>query len=164
MASRTPEMRIQNPANHAFASMRGQWCSYVRILALACLLSPVALPPEAHAQSGSAVIVGVERLYVRRGPGAEFPPFATLTKGDTVEVQEMQGEWARIVTGSGLSGYVRSNFLILPGEHRKPAPPPPTMLPQTAKPAAAVKPTPTPKNATTTATGQLPLPTVAEPT
>lgn len=94
------------------------------------------LPSIAGAQTGTALVVGAERLFVRRGPGTEFPPFATLTKGDTVEVQEMQGEWARIMTGGGQTGYVRSNFLVSPGEREKPA------VTLTPVPTSAAKPQP----------------------
>jgi len=155
-------MRIQKPGNQMFG--RAHLCRWMTagILAACYLLSsPLFAPSPAAAESGSAVIVGVERLYVRRGPGAEFPPFATLTKGDTVEVQEMQGEWARIVTGSGLSGYVRSNFLQLPGEHKKPATTPPTLPTPTVKAPPVVKPTATAKTPTST---RLASPTPTTPT
>jgi hypothetical protein len=63
-------------------------------------------------------VTGTDRVFVRRGPGTEFPPFATLTKGSAVEVQEMQGEWSRVKTAGGQVGYVHSNFLALPSEAR----------------------------------------------
>jgi SH3 domain-containing protein len=69
---------------------------------------------------------------VRRGPGKQFPPFASLTPGTTVEVQEMRGEWARIATPAGHTGYVNSNFLALKTEKPKP-----TAVP-TATAAAAI--------------------------
>lgn len=88
----------------------------------------------AWAQGGStAVVTGAERVFVRRGPGTQFPPFATLTEGSTVDVKEMSGEWARISTANGQVGYVNSNFLALPGEHRA--------VRQVAKPTAAAAPT-----------------------
>ncbi len=69
--------------------------------------------PATAAEAQQAASVSTEQLYVRRGPGAEFPPFATLGRGDRVEVHEVRGEWARIVTGNGQTGYVRSDFLSL---------------------------------------------------
>jgi len=111
--------------------------------------------PAAWAEDEASVTVGVERLYVRRGPGTEFPPFATLTKGDTVEVQEMQGEWARIVTGSGQTGYVRSTFLIAPGEREKVAPATPAAHPTNSPAAhAAATPVATPESAALRAAGE----------
>jgi SH3-like domain-containing protein len=85
------------------------------------------------AQANTAVVAGAEHVFIRRGPGTEFPPFATLTEGSSVEIQGMHGEWARVLTASGQSGYVRSNFLALPGEHRAP----PAVTPPRAAPAAA---------------------------
>jgi hypothetical protein len=90
----------------------------------------------AWAQANTAVVAGAEHVFIRRGPGTEFPPFATLTEGSSVEVQEMHGEWARVLTASGQSGYVKSNFLALPGEHRAPpAATPPRAVPPVAAPA-----------------------------
>jgi hypothetical protein len=77
------------------------------------------LPPSlASAQGTAAVVTGAGRLLVRRGPSKGFAPFAALGKGTKVEVQEMHGEWARIVTPGGQVGYVKSNFLAFPGEQR----------------------------------------------
>lgn len=72
----------------------------------------------AGAQPNSAVVTGAQHVFIRRGPGTEFPPFATLMEGSTVEIQEMRGEWARVLTASGQSGYVNSTFLVLPSERR----------------------------------------------
>jgi uncharacterized protein YgiM (DUF1202 family) len=99
---------------------------------------------SAWAQTNPAVVAGAEHVFIRRGPGTEFPPFATLMEGSTVEIQEMHGEWARILTASGQSGYVKSNFLALPGEERAPsATAPPRPVPPAATPgrsqAAAVQ-------------------------
>jgi hypothetical protein len=125
MESRKPEMRNQKPASRNFKGAGGLPLIGFGFSIFCCLVSIFLLPSSiARAEAGTAVVVGAERLFVRRGPGTEFPPFATLTKGDTVEVQEMQGEWARIMTGGGQTGYVRSNFLVLPGERERPAAPP----------------------------------------
>jgi len=100
----------------------------------------VVVPAGSWAQGNSFVVTGTERVFVRRGPGTEFPPFATLTKGTAVEVQEMRGEWARITTASGQTGYVNSTFLAPPGERETdhpiaaPAATPPSVA---APPAAA---------------------------
>jgi len=88
------------------------------------LLAALVVPAALWAQGSTAVVTGAERVFVRRGPGLEFPPFATLTQGSTVDVQELQGEWARISTSSGQVGYVNSNFLAVPGEKQRLAPPP----------------------------------------
>jgi SH3 domain protein len=68
-----------------------------------------------------AVVRGADKLVVRRGPGKKFPVFAVLNRGAKVDVQELDGEWARIVTAAGQRGYVNSTFLALPNEREKPA-------------------------------------------
>ena len=86
----------------------------LRLVLILAVLGFVALLVFQHpASAQQAATVSTEQLYVRRGPGAEFPPFATLGRGDRVEVHEVRGEWARIVTGNGQTGYVRSDFLSL---------------------------------------------------
>jgi hypothetical protein len=140
MESRKPEMPKQKPANRRFKGAASLPLTGLGFSIFCFVFFIFSLPSStACAEGGTAVVVGAERLFVRRGPGTEFPPFATLTKGDTVEVQEMQGEWARIMTGGGQTGYVRSNFLVLPRERERPASPPsapPTPL-QKPQPAAA---------------------------
>lgn len=95
----------------------------------------------AWGQGNTAVVTGADRVFIRRGPGTEFPPFATLTEGSTVEVQEMQGEWSRVRTASGQVGYVHSNFLALPSEAGAKAPTEaprahPTVAPTSPRPTA----------------------------
>lgn len=80
--------------------------------------------PASWAQGNTAVVTGAKRLMVRRGPTKGAASFATLSKGTKVEVQEMHGEWARIVTPGRQVGYVNSNFLALPSEKPKAAPTP----------------------------------------
>jgi hypothetical protein len=73
----------------------------------------------AGAQGSPAVVTGAERLVVRRGPGKGYRPVATLSRGSTVDVQEIRGEWARIVTEQGEKGYVKSTFLVLPTDKQR---------------------------------------------
>jgi hypothetical protein len=102
------------------------------------VLRPVIV--SAQGPRSTAVVTGADRVHIRRGPGLDHPPVATLPRGTTVEVQAMQGEWARVVTPHGQIGYVNSTFLALPGE--KPVAPPaavPQAVPATpmaAEPAA----------------------------
>jgi hypothetical protein len=83
---------------------------------LLVILMVCGVVAAASAETNSATVVGANRLVVRRGPGKQFPPFASLTEGSKVEVEEVKGEWARIVTGNGQRGYVHSNFLSIAGE------------------------------------------------
>lgn len=88
------------------------------LLLFVCVALHSGLAIAAWGQGNTAVVTGSERVFIRRGPGTEFPAFATLTRGSAVEVQEMQGEWSRVKTASGQVGYVHSNFLALPSEAR----------------------------------------------
>jgi len=81
------------------------------------------------AQGSPAVIAGAELVNIRRGPGTEFPPFATLSRGNKVEIQEMRGEWARVQTASGQYGHIRITFLAPIGEQPAAATPAEQQLP-----------------------------------
>jgi uncharacterized protein YraI len=112
------------------SGLSGRGLLIFTILMPLCLaLVQTVRPTAAGAQGNTAVVTGAEHVFIRRGPGTEFPPFANLSEGTKVEIQEMRGEWARVLTASGQSGYVRSNFLALPAE-------------QHASPGAVTSPTP----------------------
>jgi uncharacterized protein YgiM (DUF1202 family) len=83
------------------------------IVAVVVLFQLLPRPESAGAQGQPAVVEGTSQLFIRRGPGREFPPFATLTGGSQVQVQEQRGTWARISTASGQVGYVHTKFLRL---------------------------------------------------
>ncbi len=113
MAKREPANTEPLPRPLVLCRLKSHVVHLGFVLLLATLASFAA---AAWAQGNTAVVTGAEHVFIRRGPGTEFPPFATLMEGSTVEVQEMHGEWARVLTASGQSGYVKSNFLGLPGE------------------------------------------------
>jgi len=74
------------------------------------------------AQPGETRHVATEILKVRQGPSAAQPVTALLDRFSTVQVidTEMSGEWARILTENGVSGYVQSRYLFGgPGEAQK---------------------------------------------
>jgi len=109
----------------------------IRVLVIVGLVGVGALVDAAWGQGGKAVVTGAERVVVRRGPGREFPPFASVSRGESVDVQEIKGEWARINTRRGEAGYVNSTFLALPGEHeRRVVPVSATATPSAATPTA----------------------------
>ena len=74
------------------------------------------------AQPGEIRHVATEILKVRLGPAATQPVTALLDRFATVQVVETDadGEWARILTENGVSGYVQSRYLFGgPGEAQK---------------------------------------------
>jgi hypothetical protein len=104
-------------------------------LSATCLLLCLVAASAMSAQGNTAVITGADHVFIRRGPGTEFPPFANLSQGATVEIQEMLGEWARVQTVSGQSGYIRSTFLSLLGDRSPAATTPMRAAVYTATPA-----------------------------
>ena len=74
------------------------------------------------AQPGETRHVATEILKVRQGPAGTQPVTALLDRFSTVQVVETVpgGEWARILTENGVTGYVQSRYLFGgPGEAQK---------------------------------------------
>lgn len=110
-----------------------------RPLSAACLAF-VGLVGAAWAQASTGVVTGAERLVIRRGPGKQYPPVAALGRGSRVEIQDVHGQWVRIVTARGEKGYVKRSYLIVAGEHDRRAPqaaaPTPAAVPHESAAAA----------------------------
>jgi len=66
------------------------------------------------AEPGETRHVATEILKVRQGPAATQPVTALLDRFSTVQVVETVpgGDWARILTENGVSGYVQSRYLF----------------------------------------------------
>ncbi len=66
------------------------------------------------AQAGEIRHVAVEMLKLRQGPDAGEPVVALLDRFATVQVVDSVsgGEWARVLTANGVTGYVPSRFLF----------------------------------------------------
>jgi len=122
---------------------------FATLLALS-LWGPQARP--AAAQANTVAVVGADRLALRRGPGKEFPGFDTLKAGTRIEIEEIEGEWARVITPNGQRGYVHSNFLQIPGEPPAAVAPPVIESPRPAPTATAARPTERKRPATLTPT------------
>jgi hypothetical protein len=74
------------------------------------------------AQAGEIRHVAVDDLKVRQGPTNAQPVLALLDRFSTVQVMDSvaDGEWARILTPTGVTGYVPTRFLFGgPGEESK---------------------------------------------
>lgn len=61
-----------------------------------------------------------DTLNIRKGPDSETEKLGTLTKGDRVQVFEVQGEYIRIKTAGNIEGYVLAKFTAdsLPAVYR----------------------------------------------
>jgi uncharacterized protein YgiM (DUF1202 family) len=86
------------------------------LLVFSLLALLTAAVPAVAAETSSAVVSGAELLYVRRGPGTNFPAFATIPHGERVEVERLEGPWAFVRLSSGRTGYVYSTYLSFPGQ------------------------------------------------
>ncbi len=74
------------------------------------------------AQAGEVRHVAVDVLKVRQGPMSAQPVVALLDRFSTVQVMDSvaNGEWARILTPNGVTGYVPARYLFGgPGEESK---------------------------------------------
>lgn len=60
-----------------------------------------------------AIVAGADMVFVRRGPGMNFPPFARLNKDSVITIKGHQGEWVQIETASAQTGFVHSRYLTL---------------------------------------------------
>jgi uncharacterized protein YgiM (DUF1202 family) len=97
--------------------VRGSATPILFSLCLVLLCAPC--PGAAWGEGSPATVTGAERLLVRRGPGTRYPPVAALSRGSKVDVQSVQGEWARIETARGERGYVKRAYLVFPQKERR---------------------------------------------
>jgi curved DNA-binding protein CbpA len=95
-------------------------------LAVAATLAATVLVFRSQTDSATAMItvhparpgeirhVAVDVLKVRQGPAPSQPVIALLDRFATVQVMDAVagGEWARILTATGVTGYVPSRFLF----------------------------------------------------
>jgi uncharacterized protein YraI len=118
-----------------------------RWLASVALLSAI----ELAAFVGPAEISGIEKVYLRAGPGTDAAPLGVLSGGDQVNVLGVEGSWIKVETRDGKVGFVNHRYVVpkLEGSAAQ-------VVPETASPpsSAAVAPTaelPTPSPTETAA-------------
>lgn len=104
---------------------------------VAMLAISVGVAYQAAAADNKAVVHGASKLFVRRGPGMSFPPFARLSEGSIVKVHDRQGSWVRIETAGGQVGFVNQKFLTPVGEGELADAAPPTEAELLDTPTAA---------------------------
>jgi hypothetical protein len=59
-----------------------------------------------------AEISGIEKVYLRAGPGIETTPLGVLNAGDRVNVLEVQGSWTKVETREGTVGFVYHRYVV----------------------------------------------------
>jgi len=63
-------------------------------------------------QITSYMYVNANELNVRSGVGTDFDKLTTLKRGDKVGLISMDGDWAKIQTESGITGYTVAKYLV----------------------------------------------------
>jgi uncharacterized protein YgiM (DUF1202 family) len=61
--------------------------------------------------AAQAEISGIDKIYLRSGPGAEQPAIAILGAGDPVDIIDIEGSWTKVQTPDGKVGYVYHRYV-----------------------------------------------------
>ena len=79
--------------------------------------SPTAIPATATPIPTQIVVI-VERLNVRQGPGVVYPPIAVLNAGERVNITGMNrnGDWWQICCVAGVTGWVFGESVLVEGD------------------------------------------------
>jgi uncharacterized protein YgiM (DUF1202 family) len=119
--------------------------SVSRLIFIFAMLAFLALVPPSRA--GMATVSGVSRIYLRGGPGTSYAPNGFVAEGEAVTTTAQVGNWHRVQTADGRSGYIYGGYLSFvstPSPESAAAPPANEAAPAPAEPtlpAADVAPT-----------------------
>lgn len=78
-------------------------------ITLVILFAPVPALPQGR---GAGTIEGAQTLHVRSGPGVEHSSVGLLNRGDNVDVESVDGSWAKIRHRHG-EGWVHASFITM---------------------------------------------------
>ena len=67
-----------------------------------------------------AEIGGIERVYLRDGPGSDRPALGVLDSGDRVRIVGSEGSWIKVETQNGRVGFVYRRYVRTPGDAGSP--------------------------------------------
>ncbi|HSD11635.1 MAG TPA: SH3 domain-containing protein, partial [Candidatus Binatia bacterium] len=90
------------------------------------------------ALAGPAEISGIEKVYLRAGPGTDTAPIGVLKAGDQVNILDVQGSWTKIETQEGTVGFVYHRYIVPRLDSTPPEAAPQVIAPQSS--VAAVPP------------------------
>lgn len=77
------------------------------------------------AQASEVVIVNVDVLNLRSGPGTSYAAAGQVLRGMRLEVLQRQGDWVKVRTPAGKEAWVAGWLVTAPGAATPPAAPPP---------------------------------------
>jgi uncharacterized protein YgiM (DUF1202 family) len=63
-----------------------------------------------------AEIAGIDRVYLREGPGADRPNLGVLNAGDRVKILGSDGSWTKVETREGKVGFVYHRYVGAPAK------------------------------------------------
>ena len=79
---------------------------------LSFFLVPIAvLTLAVSSRAGTATVTGVARIYLRTGPGTTYSPNGVVAEGQPVTTLEQVGNWHRVATLDGRTGFIYSGYL-----------------------------------------------------
>lgn len=76
------------------------------------LLPGLGLLVATRLLAAPAEIAGIERVYLRAGPGSEQSVIATLSAGDAVNILDIEGSWTKVETRDGRVGFVYHRYVV----------------------------------------------------
>jgi hypothetical protein len=79
-----------------------------RWLASLFLLSTI----EHAAFAAPAEISGIDKVYLRAGPGTDAAPLGVLKGGDQVNLLDVEGSWTKVQTRDGTVGFVYHRYVV----------------------------------------------------
>lgn len=77
------------------------------------------------AQAAEVVVVNVDVLNLRSGPGTSYAAAGQVLRGMRLEVLQRQGDWIKVRTPAGKEAWVAGWLVTAPGTATPPAAPPP---------------------------------------
>ena len=119
--------------------------TFVRIarwMAGLALLSTI----EFAAFAGPAEISGIDKIYLRSGPGTDTAPVTVLNAGDQVNIIGGDGSWTKVETQDGKVGFVSHRYVVprIDGGPAQVAPQPVAPASNVAAAPGAAPPAPSP--------------------
>jgi uncharacterized protein YraI len=101
---------------------------------------------EFAAFASPAEISGIDKIYLRSGPGTDTAPVTVLTAGDPVNIIGGDGSWTKVETQDGKVGFVSHRYVVprADGSPAQVAPQPVTPASDVASAPGATPPAPSP--------------------
>jgi hypothetical protein len=90
---------------------------------LSLFLVPIAvLSLAVSSRAGTATVTGVAQIYLRMGPGTTYSPNGVVAEGQAVTTIEQVGNWHRVETLDGRTGFIYSGYLSFAPSPAVPSP------------------------------------------